>query len=335
MGAAYQRNGVCDEIEEIIKQAKYMKAIINPVDKVELERELTKDRFVRKTNNANNEIYIINYDNSPMVMREIGRLRELSFRMAGGGTGEEMDIDHYDTDKNHPYEQLIVWSPEDKEIIGGYRYINCRQICEDSSCDVNYLATKHLFHFSDKFVKDVMPYTIELGRSFVQPFYQSISNSRKGMFSLDNLWDGLGALIVNNPEIKFFFGKVTMYRHFNIKARDLILYFLKKHFPDPDKLLTPIHALEFVTTQEELDQIFNEPAFSDDYKNLIRNVRQLNENVPPLINAYMNLSPTMRTFGTAINDEFGDVEETGILVNINDIYQIKKERHISTYIKIA
>ncbi len=311
-----------------------MEAIIEPVDRIELEKELTKNKFVRATNNANNEIYIVNYHNSPMVMREIARLRELTFRTAGGGTGKEMDIDQYDLSLEHPYQQLIVWNPEEKDIIGGYRFIDCSKIKMENYTE-EYLATREFFNFSDSFMKDYLPYSIELGRSFVQPYYQSIKNSRKGMFSLDNLWDGLGAIVVNNPNIKYFFGKITMYSHFNEKARDLILYFFQKYFPDTENLVTPIHPLPFKTDIKELESIFNQDNFNEEYKVMIKNVRILNENIPPLFNAYMNLSSTMKTFGTAFVEHFGRVEETGILVRIEDIYNIKKERHISTYIKIS
>jgi len=311
-----------------------MEAIIEPIDRIELEKELTKDKFVRETNNANNEIYIIDYHNSPMVMREIARLRELSFRSAGGGTGKGLDMDQYDISMKHPYQQLIVWSPEDKEIIGGYRYLDCSKLKQEEYTE-EFLATCEFFKFSNKFLSEYLPYSIELGRSFVQPYYQSIKNSRKGMFSLDNLWDGLGAIIVNNPNIKFFFGKITMYSHFNEKARDLILYFFHKYFPDEEKLVLPIHPIPFKTDLNKLETIFSADNFDEDYKSLIKNVRILNENIPPLFNAYMNLSPTMKTFGTAYVEHFGRVEETGILISIEDIYKIKKERHISTYLKIS
>src|SRR5690348_3488720 len=147
-----------------------MQKIIDPVDKLILEKELNRERFVRVTNYGNNEIYIINHFNSPNVMNEIGRLREVTFRQAGGGTGKEIDIDSYDISKT-PYEQLVVWNPEDKEIVGGYRYIRCGEVGKDEK-GLLELATVELFDFSEKFKKDYLPYTIELGRSYVQPMYQ-------------------------------------------------------------------------------------------------------------------------------------------------------------------
>lgn len=308
-----------------------METIIQAINIDLIEKELTQERFLRKTNNGNKEIYIINHHNSPNTMLEIGRLRELSFRDAGGGTGKSIDIDEFDTCES-PYEQLLVWSPEDKEIIGGYRFIDGKNI-KISENGEPYCATAELFHFSPYFIKEYLPYTIELGRSWVQPKYQPTYNIRKGIFSLDNLWDGLGAITLDYPEMKYFFGKITMYPRFNITARDLILYFLKKYFPDTDRMVYPHEELNIVTDIEELKSIFNSGNYDEDYRILMKNVRRLNESIPPLVNAYMNLSSTMKSFGTAINQNFGKVEETGILITITDIYDIKKHRHIATYKK--
>ncbi len=308
-----------------------MEKIIDPIDKEKIKLELTKDRFVRITNNGSKEIYIITHHDSPNTMLELGRLREITFRDAGGGTGKAVDIDDYDT-AEEPYKQLIVWNPVDEDIVGGYRFIEGNNIKLDEN-KMPISATAKLFYFSDRFIKDYMPYMIELGRSFVQPNYQPSFNIRKGIYSLDNLWDGLGALIVDNPDMKYYFGKITMYSRFNITARDLILFFLHKHFPDTEDLLCPFAPVEYQTELDYLDRVFIGKNFDGDYKILMKNVRRFGETVPPLVNAYMTLSPSMKTFGTAINLSFGKVEETGILVTINDIYDFKKERHISHYKK--
>jgi len=308
-----------------------MKEIIAPVAKEALLAELTPDKLLRKTNKADNEIYIITHRDSPNVMREIGRVREITFRDAGGGTGEDLDIDFYDT-CDDPYKQLIVWDPQALEIIGGYRYILCNHLPLDEH-GVVQLATTHLFKFSDKFIKEYLPYTLELGRSFVQPHYQSSKAGAKALFALDNLWDGLGALIVDHPEMKYFFGKVTMYTHFHTKARNLIMYFFHKYFKDHENLVIPIEPLDLGIDYKEMDQVFDGGSYKEDYKILSQKVREFGENIPPLINSYMNLSPSMKTFGTVINHEFGGVEETGIIVTISDIYEAKTDRHIETYLR--
>lgn len=308
-----------------------MKTIISPVDKTLLEKELNKDTFLRDTNNGNNEIYIIDESNGPNVVREIGRLREVTFRDAGGGTGKDIDLDSYDTGP-HAFKQLVLWDPREKEVIGGYRYIHCKDIEIKDDGEV-ISPTARLFKYSDKFIQDYFPYTIELGRSFVQPLYQPTFNLRRGMYALDNLWDGLGAVLIENEGVKHFFGKVTMYTHFDKLARDLILFFLHKYFPDKERLVYPVNPLILETSDKVLNSIFTGCNYDEDYKILIQKVRKLGENVPPLVNAYMNLSSTMKTFGTAVNDHFGNVEETGILVTVDDIFPIKKDRHLVTYQK--
>ena len=308
-----------------------MEPIIAPVSLELIKAELTPNKKLRETNKSHNEIYVINHHDSPNVMREIGRLREEAFRDSGGGSGLSMDIDEFDTMES-PYQQLIVWDPDAERILGGYRYILGPDIKlgEDGQ---PLLATSHMFHFSDRFIKEYLPYTIELGRSFVSPEYQSSKAGAKGLFALDNLWDGLGALCIINPAMKYFFGKMTMYPEFNRQARDLIQHFLFKHFEDKEKLVTPVDPLRIETDRSYMDRILKEDDFKDDYKCLNAEVRRLGENIPPLVNSYMSLSPTMRTFGGGINHEFSEAEETCILITFDEIYEAKKARHIDSYIE--
>ena len=305
--------------------------IIAPISKELLKSELTPDKQLRMTNKSNNEIYVITHHNAPNVMLEIGRLREIAFREAGGGTGKPADIDEFDTCENC-YKQLIVWNPEAEEIIGGYRYLLGTD-WEMGADGQPILATSHMFHFSDRFLRDYMPYTIELGRSFVSLPYQSSRMGAKSLFALDNLWDGLGALTVIKPNVKYFFGKMTMYPSYIRKGRDMILYFLRKHFDDKDNLIIPKKPLQLEADLNELKAIFCEDDFKADYRILNREVRAMGYNIPPLVNAYMCLSPTMKLFGTAINNGFGAVEETGILIAVDEILAEKRVRHIDSYIK--
>lgn len=305
--------------------------IISPIDRNLLKAELTPERQLRMTNKSNNEIYVITAHNAPNVMKEIGRLREIAFREAGGGTGKSMDIDEFDIMDNC-YKQLIVWNPEAEEIIGGYRYLLGTDVeIDDKGQPI--LATSHMFYFSDKFTKEYLPCTIELGRSFVSLEYQSSRMGAKSLFALDNLWDGLGALTVIMPNVKYFFGKMTMYPSYVRKGRDMILYFLKKHFNDEDGLILPMKPLKIETSEEELKELFCEASFKNDYRILNSEIRKMGYNIPPLVNAYMSLSPTMKMFGTAINYGFGDVEETGILIAVDEILEEKRIRHIDSFIK--
>jgi hypothetical protein len=272
----------------------------------------------------------VTYQDSPNTLREIGRLREIAFRAAGGGTGMALDLDEFDTEEG-AYKQLIVWNPEAEEIIGGYRYLMGTEAKMDKDGQP-ILATAHMFKFSETFIKDYLPYTIELGRSFVTLEYQSTRAGAKALFALDNLWDGLGALTIIMPNVKYLFGKMTMYPSYNRRGRDMILYFLNKHFEDKERLIIPAKPLQLEMSTEELESIFSEEDFKEDYRILNREVRSLGLNIPPLVNAYMNLSPTMKMFGTAINYGFGDVEETGILITVEEILADKYVRHIDTFI---
>lgn len=305
--------------------------IIAPIDRQLLKAELTPERQMRTTNKSHNEIYVVTAQEAPNVMKEIGRLREQAFRTAGGGTGKSMDIDEFDTMENG-CRQLIVWNPDSDEIIGGYRYL----MGSDWKIDAQgqpILATSHMFHFSEKFMREYAPYTVELGRSFVSLDYQNVRLNSKSIFALDNLWDGLGALTVLNPSLRYFFGKVTMYPSYIRKGRDMILYFLKKHFDDKENLIVPLKPLKIETPENELAKIFCEDDFKKDYRILNREIRKLGYNIPPLVNAYMGLSPTMKIFGTAINYGFGDVEETGILIAVDEILEEKRIRHIDSYVR--
>lgn len=303
--------------------------IIEPVSTELIEAELTPERFLRHTNKGGNELYVVDAYNSPNVMREIGRLREIAFRTAGGGTGKDCDIDQYDL-MEPPCRQLLVWDPDSKLILGGYRFI-CGEDIKMQPDGQPRIATSHMFHFSDKFIKDYLPHTLELGRSFVRPEYQSSRAGAKALFALDNLWDGLGALTKVYPSIEYLFGKVTMYPNYTSQCRDMILYFLNKHFPDNENIVTPMKPLHTDLDTPEMRALFSGDSFKEDYKILNAKVREYDATIPPLVNAYMSLSPTMRILGTAENDEFGNVEETGIFMVLSEIFEEKKQRHIDTF----
>ncbi|GHT87614.1 hemolysin A [Bacteroidia bacterium] len=309
-----------------------MEEIIPKIDRSILKAELTIDKLFRKTNKSGNEIYLFTAHNAPNLMLEVGRLREIAFRFYGGGTGKSIDIDEFDTMET-PYRQLIVWDPQEEEILGGYRFRCGNEISFGLNGQPDNIATCELFNFSQTFIDTYLPKMVELGRSFVSLDYQSTKFGAKGLFALDNLWDGLGALSVIDPDFRYFFGKVTMYNNYNSDARNLILFFLNKYFKDKEELITPIHPLVTNMDRKQLDKIFDKHTYKEDYKILNQEVRKYGINIPPLVSAYMNLSPSMRVFGTAINEEFGEVEETGILIDFEDIFEDKKKRHIESFLQ--
>lgn len=308
-----------------------METIAPKIDKNTLKKELDKSLFIRTTNFDKNEIYIFNAHQCPELMKEVGRLREISFRDSGGGSGKTLDIDEYDLMDN-PYWQIIVWNPREDEIVGGYRYFKLKDAIKKADGQYKIFTVKR-FKPSDRFVKVYMPYTIELGKSFIQPKYQPVTNPRQGIFSLDNLWDGLGAIIVDNPDVKYFYGSVSLYLHYEREARDLLLHFMNKYFEDKENLIEVHNRQSMVFSQEHLDSFFTGKDFNEDFAKLNKAIRARGESIPPLIKAYMSLSPTMKTLGIARNQDLSDkVEGIGILLTIDDIYPSKKQRHVETYL---
>ncbi len=309
-----------------------MEKIIDPVSVDLLKAELTPDKKLCDTNKGGNEIYVVDCLDAPNVVREIGRLREIAFRDSGGGTGQPLDLDAFDLETDRLYKQLVIWDPDASAILGGYRYILGPDMIFDEEGQP-ILASSHLFHFSDTFIKDYLPRTIELGRSFVTPEYQSSKAGAKAIFALDNLWDGLGALMLQHPRMLYYFGKMTVYPDYDKSSLALLLRFLAKHFPDPDALITPKKAYRVKVDGRLLDLILKDMDYKQDYRNLKESVRRLGTGIPPLVNSYMNSSPTMKVFGSCINDEFFDAIETGILVNFEEMYAEKRDRHKEPYLK--
>jgi hypothetical protein len=305
--------------------------IIAPIDKEVLKQELTPERQLRMTNKSHNEIYIITAHNAPNVMKEIGRLREIAFREAGGGTGKAMDIDEFDTCENC-YKQLIVWNPEAEEIIGGYRYLEGTKWDTDDKGQPR-LATSHMFHFSEKFLRDYAPYTIELGRSFVALPYQSSRMGAKSLFALDNLWDGLGAIVHDNPQIHYLIGKVTIYPDYDPLSRDLLYAYLQRYCSYDTELFMPYQAVPISReAQQRADQLFEGESPTDNFHILQKAIRAQGTIVPPMFSAYLNLTPKLQYFGTSKEPTFSNVYDSGIMIELKDIYQDKIDRYIGPYI---
>lgn len=310
---------------------KDLSYIAPPVDRELIKKELKQKHFLRMTNRGNKEIYITTAHLSPNIMREIGRLRELSFASEGGGTGKEVDIDEYDTLPD-PYccKQLFVWNTEDEEIVGGYRFAHGSTMMERPDGSIVTPTSEH-YQFSQEFLDNYLPYTVELGRAFVQPAYQPGYNLSKGLYSLDNLWDGLGALILEIPETRYFLGKITIYDSMDTEARDMILFFYQKYFPDPDGLMWPYEPTMIQTDYNRLVKLFSGRNYKEDYQILLHAVRARGCTVPSLVNAYMNLSSTMRYFGTCPDHGLPGTNGIGILITLKDINDDKRLRHMDSY----
>jgi len=308
-----------------------MQEIIPAIPTEVIKGELTKEKKLRNTNKGHNEIYVIDCHNAPNTLREIGRLREITFRDSGGGTGMEADLDRFDY-LEVPYQQLIVWDPDAERIIGGYRFIlgkNARMM-ENGQPEI---TSAHMFHYSADFIDNFLPHTIELGRSFVVPDYQSSKAGAKALFALDNLWDGIAAIVMQYPDVMYLLGKMTIYRSYNRTARNLIFYYLWKHFGDKENLITPYHPVPEEENPEMVGLILRDEDTKLDYRNLKDAVHRLGCAIPPLVNSYMTISPSLKMFGTGINDEFGDIYDTGILICFNEMYDDKRLRHVLSYVQ--
>ena len=308
-----------------------MEKIIDPVPLKLIKAELTPARKLMDTNKGGNELYVVDCNNAPNTLREIGRIRELTYREAGGCSGKEVDLDDYDF-MEKPYQQLIVWDPEAEKIIGGYRYILGKDISfkEDGQPNV---TSSHLYTFSDKFICEYLPKAMELGRSFVAPEYQSSKAGAKALFTMDNLWDGIAGVLLSNPGVEYLFGKMTIYKSYNKSARELIIRFLEKHFPDKEVLVRPYRPLRSHTDGRLLDLILKEEGLKEDLRCLKEALRKLGTGIPPLVNSYINSSSTMKIFGSTVNDELSDAIETGLMIHFDEMYPDKRDRHISTFIE--
>ena len=300
-----------------------MQAIIPEVDRDLLEKEL-EGHLLRPSNKADNLIYDITSHECPNVMREIARLREISYRDGGGATGREMDIDEMDT-MPKPYHQLLVWDQEHRQIIGGYRYLLGSEIRDGQP----FITSAHLFHYSERFIRDYQPKTIEFGRAFVQPMYQKREMGVKALFALDNIWDGIGAIMHNHPQLQYMIGKVTIYPDYNATARELIYAYLDRFHRGEEGLIAPYHPLPLPT----IDKPFVGTDPQENYHILQHAVREQGTVIPPMFSAYLNITNDLQFFGNAINDELANVYETGIMVDLNTVYQEKKERYITPYIQ--
>ena len=301
-----------------------MKEIIPPVDTELLVREL-EGHLLRPSNKAGNLIYDITAHECPNTMREIARLREISYRDGGGATGNEMDIDEMDT-MAKPYHQLIVWDPDAKQIIGGYRYLIGTEA--EIRNGQPFITSAHLFHYSERFIRDFLPHTIEFGRAFVQPMYQKREAGVKALFALDNIWDGIGAVLYNHPEVWYMIGKVTIYPDYNVTARELIYAYLNRYHRGEEGLFEPYHPL---TSNPLTSNPFVGDDKQENYHILQRAVREQGTVIPPMFSAYLNLTNDLQFFGNAINDELANVYETGIMVEVKTVYPEKIARYITTY----
>ena len=306
-----------------------MEPIIPQVDKKLVKQELNESTFLRYTSKANNELYVIDNQVAPNALREVARLREITFRDANAGTGKALDLQDFDL-YDKACKNLILWDPDHEEIIGGYRFTDWGQVAfeADGQPKVN---TSHLFTFTPEFIQGPFSTTIEMARAWVRPDYRTREMGLKSLYALDNLWDGLGGIVATHPKIKYLAGKVSLFKTQPKKSRNAIIYFMQKFLNGGQSMLAK--NPEIISPEEAAyyDSIFTASTMMDNYRLLQSFVKSCGDAIPPMVNMYINLSPTMKTFGCVCDPDFGEVYDMFILITLEDVYQERYGRYIQSY----
>jgi putative hemolysin len=294
-------------------------AIAHPENRQELKKELKKCKLLGTTKD-DKRIYLYDgEDKNSIVVNEIGRLRELSFRKVGEGVNKKRDIDKYD----RYYKHIVLWDNEDLEIVGAYRIGETKNIVEKFGKEALYAST--LFDFNENFDKYLND-SIELGRSFVQPKYW-------GSRALDYLWQGIGAYLRNNPEVKYLFGPVSMSATYSKVAKDMILHFYDMNFHDEEKLVNAKIPYNFNSDERLINNLDSE-LNSDDYKENFRTLKKalaaINANVPTLYKQYADLCEEggIKFCAYNVDPDFSNCVDSFILVEIDKMKEAQKKRYI-------
>lgn len=294
------------------------KAIAHPEERKILKKELQESQLLGETKDNKKIYFYQNTNNNSIVLNEIGRLRELSFRKVGEGINKKRDIDKYD----RYYQHIVLWDEEELEIVGAYRIAECKKIVEEKGSKALYTST--LFTFNESF----SPYlnnSIELGRSFVQPKYW-------GSRALDYLWYGIGAYLSKNPDIKYLFGPLSLSANYSKVAKDTILYFFNKNFYDTESLVTakvPYNFSSDPLLNNVLHHEFNAPSYKDNFKSLKRSLSLIESNIPTLYKQYSDLCEKdgIRFCAYNIDSDFSNCIDSFIIIEIDKIKNSHKKRY--------
>ena len=295
------------------------KNIIHPVDRKLLKAQLRKKDLIGLTNDEK-EIYFVDFISSPDVVKEISRLREITFRKVGEGTGNKADRDIYD--KN--YKHLVLWDDDKLEIAGAYRIGFCREIISENG--INGLYSSTLFNYSER-LTNRLDVSLELGRSFVQAKYWNTN-------ALSYLWQGLGAILLINPEIKFLFGGVSLSNSYLKEAKELIIYFYKKWFRADSNLAYAKNR--FIISEkrnEELKNIFSSDDYKNEFKILKNMLKVYGHSVPTLFKQYSELCEKggIEFLDFGIDADFQNCVDGLIMVEVDKIKYSKKEKYINNH----
>jgi putative hemolysin len=301
---------------------KGKKCFFNTIDTIahsenrqSLKKELKNSELIGETSDGK-KIYLFDYFTDSAVIKEIGRLRELSFRKVNEGVNKKRDIDQYD----QYYKHIVLWDEEDLEIVGSYRIGNGKYINENYG--KNGFYTNTLFPFK----KEFLPYlddAIELGRSFVQPKYW-------GTRALDYLWFGIGAYLKHNPKVKYMFGPVSLSANYPQYAKELIVDFYTNYFPSKTLFVETLNPFEYETLDIALDNPFEFNDYKNDLKLLKNKLKNIDLTVPTLYKQYGELCEDngLEFHGFNIDPDFSNCIDGFIIVDISKIKQSKIDRYI-------
>jgi len=292
--------------------------IILPVNRKKIKKELQLAKILGSTIDGK-KILLTDFAGSPEVVKEIARLRELTFRKVGEGTGKKLDIDEYD---KH-YKHLVLWDEDELEIVGAYRIGICGEILK--SYGTQGLYTSSLFNFSGEFVKKYLPDAIELGRSFIQKKYWNTN-------ALDYLWQGIGAFLKFNSNTKYMIGPVSISNHYPDEAKQMLIYFYKKWFDNPNNLVKA--KSPFTISSKNLVEcisLLNSNERKEDFRKLKVLIKNYGFTVPPLYKHYTDLCEPggVQFLDFGIDKDFENCIDGFIVVEIDKIKEAKKSRYIS------
>lgn len=294
------------------------KNVIHPVSARQLRSQIYNNDFIGQTTDGK-KIFLVEYEKSKDIIREIARLRELTFRKVGEGTGTKKDSDKFDK----YYKHIVLWDDNQLEIVGSYRLADGKSVLTKFNSDGFYTST--LFKFNESFVPLLFS-AVELGRSFVQSKYWN-------SLALDYLWQGIGKYLSVNPHIRYLFGPVSLSNNYSTEAKELIVYFFSKWFPPKRNFITPLNPFELSKSSvEKLNKIFN----SDDYqKELVLLKNMLNNygfTIPVLYKQYADLCLPggVQFLGFNIDLNFSNCIDALILVDLQYLKENKKRRYLNT-----
>jgi putative hemolysin len=291
------------------------KTIAHPQDRRVIKQELKEAELLGETGDGK-KIYLFDYRPDSAVMQEVGRLREISFRFVGEGTGEKKDLDRYD----QYYRHLILWDEEDLEIAGAYRLAEAHKLIHDENSP---LYSQTLFQYSDA-MKPYFEQGIELGRSFIQPRYW-------GRRSLDYLWYGIGAYLKKHPEVRYMFGPVSLSNSYPKPAKNMLVWFYKHYFGDNKQLAKA--NLPYKLSHDEDDKLrllFSGNDYLADFRVLKEQLDDLGVSVPTLYKQYSELCNTggvcFMDFG--VDADFNYCVDGLVMVDMEFVKEKKYQRYV-------